>query len=186
MSKRAPQFDRVEKDFYPTPLKAVEALIPFLYQTKFVEPCAGDGDLIRHVEKFGKKCAAWNDVGEDKTHKGFGVDATLLPQSFYSAQVITNPPWSRKLLEPLLKDWLNRSNYGTWLLLPLDYSANLWFSPYLDYCTDIVCIGRVKWIPDSPYTGKDNCAWYRFSTFEGRKTRFHGRRKSWAENVFPE
>jgi len=39
-------------------------------------------------------------------------------------------------------------------------------------------VGRVKWIPDSKMTGKDNCAWYLFdNTFEGKGgcTQFYGR-----------
>jgi len=35
-------------------------------------------------------------------------------------------------------------------------------------------VGRVKWIPDSKATGKDNCAWYFFSEGEG-VTEFYGR-----------
>ena len=34
--------------------------------------------------------------------------------------------------------------------------------PFLRHCSDIVTIGRVKWIEGSKHTGKDNHAWYRF------------------------
>lgn len=175
MSKRANQFERMDKDFYPTPFKAVEPLAPFLFKNEFVEPCAGNGDLIRHLGKFGKKCVGWNDSNPEASHQGLGVDAAKLPISFYNAPAITNPPWSRKLLTPLLDDWIDRS-FSTWLLLPADYAFNLWFADYLDYCCAIVAIGRVKWIEDSPYSGKDNCAWYRFTNIPGAPTLFHGRR----------
>lgn len=31
----------------------------------------------------------------------------------------------------------------------------------------IVSVGRVKWIEDSPHTGKDDCAWYMFDAEGG-------------------
>ena len=43
----------------------------------------------------------------------------------------------------------------------------------MNHCTDIVPIGRLKWEPGSKYTGKDNCAWYRFApTLPKHGTRF--------------
>jgi hypothetical protein len=38
----------------------------------------------------------------------------------------------------------------------------------------VVSVGRVKWIPDSKMTGKDNCAWYHFAPGDS-PTVFHGR-----------
>jgi hypothetical protein len=34
--------------------------------------------------------------------------------------------------------------------------------PYLTKLKKVVSIGRVKWIEDSKYTGKDNSCWYLF------------------------
>jgi hypothetical protein len=47
-------------------------------------------------------------------------------------------------------------------------------APYLPYCRKIVTIGRVKWIEDSLYTGKDDSAWFHFSV-EAGDTVFIGR-----------
>jgi hypothetical protein len=56
MGKRS-SFERREADFYPTPLDAVVPLIPYLRSVKtFAEPCAGNGDLVRHLESFGLAC----------------------------------------------------------------------------------------------------------------------------------
>ena len=55
MGKRS-RLERRPADFYPTPKAAVLPLIPFLRASgvrSFAEPCAGDGDLIRHLEEFG-------------------------------------------------------------------------------------------------------------------------------------
>ena len=53
MGKRS-DFTRVERDYYPTPIEAVIPLIDHLPQDKFdyVEPCAGDGRLIRHITEL--------------------------------------------------------------------------------------------------------------------------------------
>ena len=49
MGKRS-DFDRVPRDYYPTPIEAVEPLLAHLpYAFDYVEPCAGDGRLIRHI-----------------------------------------------------------------------------------------------------------------------------------------
>ena len=50
----------------------------------------------------------------------------------------------------------------TWLLLETDWVSTLQAVPYLCHCSDIVTIGRVKWIEGSKHTGKDNHAWFRF------------------------
>ena len=53
MGKRS-EFERKDRDFYPTPYKAVEPLLPHLPESfTFAEPCAGDGRLISHLTKHG-------------------------------------------------------------------------------------------------------------------------------------
>src|SRR6476646_8645680 len=67
MGKRS-NFERREADFYPTPLDAVVPLIPYLSSVKsFAEPCAGNGDLVRHLESFGLACVYSGDIrsGQD-------------------------------------------------------------------------------------------------------------------------
>ena len=88
MGKRS-NFERREADFYPTPRAAVVPLIPYLRGIRtFAEPCAGDGDLVRHLEAFGLRCVYAGDIRS-------GQDALAL--DYYGAvdAIITNPPWSR-------------------------------------------------------------------------------------------
>ena len=55
MGKRS-EFERVPRDFYPTPYSAVEPLIAHLPEWyTFMEPCAGDGRLIDDLESNGGK-----------------------------------------------------------------------------------------------------------------------------------
>jgi hypothetical protein len=65
----------------------------------------------------------------------------------------------------------------TWLLLPADICHNKYFqtSGLADRCQKIVSVGRVRWIPDSPRPGKDNCAWMLFDKRHSGKTEFYAR-----------
>ena len=57
----------------------------------------------------------------------------------------------------------------TWLLIDYDWSATKQAAPFMPHCSDIVTIGRVKWIEGSKHTGKDNHAWYRFDIRHKRR-----------------
>ena len=51
MGKRS-DYERKERDFYPTPLEAFLPVVPHLpYNFTYIEPCAGDGTLIKHIEE---------------------------------------------------------------------------------------------------------------------------------------
>jgi hypothetical protein len=164
-----------EKDFWPTPLEAVAPLIPHLQFRRFIEPCAGDGALIKHLSLYGVECVGAGDVAPrcaaavrkdvfdwtDKDADELGVDC-----------FITNPPWSRSILHPLI-DHL-RNIRPTWLLFDADWMHTVQAGPIITGCSDIVSVGRVKWIPDSPNSGMDNAAWYLFDQ-GNQQTIFHER-----------
>ena len=42
-------------------------------------------------------------------------------------------------------------------------------------CRKVVSVGRLKWIPGSKHTGKDNCAWYLFGFAPLGAPRFYER-----------
>jgi hypothetical protein len=67
MGKRS-SFERRERDYYPTPRAAVAPLVPHLREVHtFVEPCCGDGSLVRHLESCGLQCVYAGDIaaGQD-------------------------------------------------------------------------------------------------------------------------
>jgi len=157
MGKRS-SFSRVADDFYPTPLAAVLPLLPHLSRIKiFAEPCAGDGSLVRHLASY-CRCVHASDV-RPKGPKIAKLDAFHLRNAAADC-FITNPPWDRAILHPLI-DHL-RVLLPTWLLIDADWMHTKQAAPHLRYCRKIVSVGRVKWIADSPYSGKDNCCWYLF------------------------
>ena len=166
MGKRS-DFERRPMDDYATPVKAVAPLKPFLGSVKrFAEPCSGDGALIAHLEACGLSCAFSGDLRR-------GFDALQITKWDVEGcdAIITNPPWTRSLLHPMIDRF--RRLKPTWLLFDADWMHTKQASPYLPYCSDIVSVGRLKWIEGSKYSGKDNVAWFRFTVGEQR-TRFHG------------
>jgi hypothetical protein len=164
MGKRS-NFDHREADFYPTPLIAVPPLIPYLRGIRtFAEPCAGEGDLVRHLESFGFRCIYAGDISTgqnafDLTHLS-GADACITnpPRSLR-----TQKPFDCELMHGLLEHFLIIApTTPTWLLAHHDWSATEQAAPYLLHCSDIVVVSRLKWIEGTPHTGKDDHAWYRF------------------------
>jgi hypothetical protein len=160
-------FERRPGDFYPTPLPAVAPLIPYLRGVRsFAEPCAGDGALVRHLEGFGLRCVYAGDIAG-------GQDALAIDSYGVIDAIITNPPWSRDVLHALIEH-LQRIA-PTWLLLDADWKQTRQAAPYLPHCTDVVAIGRVKWIEGSKHTGKDNVCWYKFDSKHTTGPVFHWR-----------
>ncbi len=172
MSKRS-DFERLERDFYKTPIEAVESLIPFLTPAfEFFEPCAGDGRLTDHLVSFGGKCTGEMDIHPEPTKDGrtsmMQGDALKLKRSMVpmGSVLITNPPWGRRkkdayILHRMIENFANITE--TWLLFDADWMHTVQAQPFLEkYCIRVVSIGRIKWFEDTNMTGKDNCCWYQF------------------------
>lgn len=170
MGKRS-EFERVEKDFYRTiDSRAVDALAPHLKpSTTYAEPCFGEGDLVQSLAIKGHHAAYVSDISS-------GKDAlTLTSSDLYGCEcIITNPPWSRPVLHQMIDVFTWAAPY-VWLLFDADWAHTKQSAKYMSVCTDIVSVGRLIWIPGTTMTGKDNCAWYRFSLDKKEPTRFFGR-----------
>lgn len=171
MGKRS-NFKRIARDFYPTPKAAVVPLLPHVPRgATFYEPCAGAGDLVSHLKKAGLKCVLAFDTEPKAESVDFG-DAL----DFYGSDAnffITNPPWDRKTLHPLIEHLSDIR--PTWLLFDSDWVHTRQSAPFIKRLVRIVSVGRIKWIPDSKMTGKDNCAWHLFDASHGGPTEFYGR-----------
>lgn len=171
MGKRS-DFVRRERDFYPTPSEAVAPLLPHLKPgTRFIEPCAGDGALIDHLTAAGHRCVAAWDIEPQR--------ADIVRQDALEAEgsghdlFITNSPWDRKILHPLIVRLSEQA--PAWFLFDADWAHTVQAVPYLPRLRRIVSVGRVKWIPDSKFTGKDNCCWHLFDARHRPQTQFVGR-----------
>jgi hypothetical protein len=164
-------FARKERDFYPTPVAAVEPLIPHLPERfTYIEPCCGDGALVRALSSFegvahgGRFCPMLeyaSDIAPNGDMDARTLDAFEIEDAAPGVDLfVTNCPWDRPVLHRLI---LHLSEIRpTWLLFDADWMHTKQASQYMEYCRKIVSVGRVKWIPDSPHTGKDNVCWYFF------------------------
>lgn len=171
MGKRS-NFERNPRDLYETPIEAVMPLFPHLENDfKFSQPCAGSGKLIDHLEYLGGTCLWKSDLEPLRSDINkldfFDIDNLLAP-------VIENPPWNRKFLHPMIEKLLDINDNYFWLLFDADWMHTVQSAPYMKYCSTIVSVGRVKWIPNSKMTSKDNCCWYKFDKKKSG-TIFYGR-----------
>jgi hypothetical protein len=152
MGKRS-SFERRPQDDYDTPAEAVAPLLPHLHpRTPFVEPCAGNGQLIEHLIRAGHVLVSAFDLPDDARSKRYGLPS--------GAAFITNPPWSRDVLHPIIVNLASQA--PTWLLIDADWLHTRQSVPFLPRLRMIVSVGRVRWIKGSPYDGKDNAAWLLF------------------------
>ena len=201
MGKRS-RFDRVDKDLYRTiDTRAVDALLPFLKpRTRFAEPCIGYFDLARQLIHKGhslywgsdiQRLAPQIDVYGATCKVTYEVcDALTLTTPLQMADcIITNPPWSRNrdgtgILHDMIRHFTKNSKFA-WLLFDSDWAFTRQSAPFMHLCTDIVPIGRLKWIEGSDHDGKDNCSWYRFCSrpHPDGLTRFHARKMSGAQEA---
>ena len=170
MSKRGRgKFDRKPRDFYPTPGAAVCPLVLHATPLCFVEPCAGDGALLRELEAAGWRCHAAFDIepGDPAVERrdGTDFDRELLDEWPCLEAVVTNPPYERTALLRLLDMWLG-TGLTVWLLLPSDMLMNKWWAPYAPHVWGIIPIGRIKWIEGSKHTSTENFCWVRLERQE--------------------
>ena len=110
------------------------------------------------------------DPQEDWIMVGDALEAVIPETVDY---IITNPPWDRKLLHPLIERFAMIK--PTWLLFDADWMHTMQSIPYMPWCEKIVSVGRVKWIEGSTSVGKDNAAWYLFDANHIGETAFYGR-----------
>ena len=179
MGKRS-DYIRKPRDYYPTPLAAVVPLIPHLPASfTFAETCAGDGRLIKHIHSLapGSECVFASDIEPRENDEDIEeLDAFDLNEAYiqHADYIITNPPWERKVLHPLIEQFSDLR--PTWLLFDADWIHTIQSSDLVkNRLCKIISIGRVKWIEDSAGSGKDNACWYLFDKNKTGPTEFYGR-----------
>lgn len=173
---------RLPRDYYSTiDPAAAHALAPHLGSgTRYIEPCAGAGSLIVLMASVDPaiECVGAYDIEP--------LDARVTQRNCLSLTTkdvgdadcfITNPPFQWEMLKPML-DHLP-TLLPTWLLLPADSMHNKRMSSYMDFCSDLVSVGRLYWFKDDSgkyIKGVDNYCWYLFDAKPwGTRTQFHAR-----------
>jgi hypothetical protein len=167
MGKRS-NFERKKKDLYKTiDPKSVERLSKYV-SGSYIEPCAGDGSLIRLLDPYGLTC----DYACDIEPMATGIEQ--LDVLFFGSKlppcdkIITNPPWERKALHAMIN--LFRNHAPTWLLFDAGWMFCEQAKPFLTFCSRIVSVGRLYW-EEKHIKGMEDCCWYEFGK-EKTKTEF--------------
>lgn len=173
MGKRS-DFPRIDRDCYDTPPEAVAPLIPHLPEgVEFWEPCAGRGSLVMNIDRAMETGRIWaTDISPRAPWVGCVNALTAAPLPWLEF-IITNPPWTRSILHPMIEHFSDMR--PTWLLFDADWMHTKQSIPYMPRLRKIVSVGRVKWFADSPHTGKDNCCWYLFDKPSDEPAQFYGR-----------
>lgn len=172
MGKRS-EFERRKNDLYETwDPRAVPPLLAHLKAaTRFVEPCAGAGALLDQLTTAGHICARAWDIDPKRSDIDRHDALTRIVGNIDC--FITNPPWTRDILHPLIVHLSDQA--PTWLLFDADWKYTKQSRPYMPRCRQIVPVGRLKWIRGSKYDSKDNCAWYRFDKPNDEPAHFYAR-----------
>ncbi len=188
MSKRTNYKNMAPKDLWPTiDPRAVTPLIPFVGGKSYAEPCSGHGDLINLLK--GVAICQWSSDIIPRSRVIYGIDAADLYKDDlrYCDCIITNPPFTWKLLQPLLEHLPTLK--PTWLLLPADSMHTKRMGPYMKDAKSVVSIGRLKWFKDDDprlwdeekqafkknTDPTDNFVWMEFIRGWDHGTRFYGR-----------
>jgi hypothetical protein len=169
MGKRdSGKFERVPNDLYRTwDERAVRPLLPLLEPgTRYIEPCAGHGDLIDQLELAGHRCLGAYDIEPRRADIKPGDATRLRWPDPRGAIWITNPPWDRELLHPIIRNLARQA--PLWALFQSDWFFTDQASAFNPMLWKIVAIGRVRWIPGSSMDGFENCAWYLFDATRPR------------------
>lgn len=180
MGKRSPNFKKKKNSAYDTPDHAVWPLIPHLQPgITFAEPCAGKGDLIRHLQGEGFKCNYASDIAprapsrhprKIETRSALAVTKAMVRNC---KLIITNPPWEVENLHPMIEHFITLK--PTLLLFGADWMHTQQAGNLIKRCSRIISIGRVRWIAGSEHDGMDNCCWYFFPMNHSIGPRFIGR-----------
>ena len=174
MSKYS-DFPRHNHDLYPTPLPPVLSLRKAMGDVKFKywEPCCAEGLLVKHIDHLFPKatCAAQSDLETSVggTRDLFSItheEADELDINYF----ITNPPWMNKPSSGYqLFRLINHlaSIRPTILLLNANicWNKGSWTNKLapMPFCQWIKPTARIKWIPESAFAGKEDCAWFCFN-----------------------
>lgn len=159
--------------------RAVAALAPHLdRRTRFIEPCAGKGDLVRQLHALGHRCVDQFDIAP----RAAGIrqqDAATWVNAYHPSAgpiIITNPPFDWPVLSVLLANWADQVAFS-WVLLEAAFMHTRRAGPLMQRTRKIVSIGRLKWAADTEHSSTKDYCWYQIggTPAPGNTPRFYGR-----------
>ena len=104
MTKRTfGKFTKRKQDAYYTPANAVEPLQLHLDSHRYIEPCWGDGAIPRAI---GVDPVYAYDINGNAPDGDMDATTTMYA-TFGTDYFITNPPWTRDILHPLMTNLMD-------------------------------------------------------------------------------
>ncbi len=90
--------------------------------------------------------------------------------------IVTNPPFTRTVLMPMLDHFITLK--PTWLLLPSDLMHNVYFGDAMRRCSKVVSVGRLRWFKETKSLSMESYCWYFWPQYSiQQETVFKGRNK---------
>ena len=174
------KFKRLGRDSYDSPPRVLWPLLAHVPAgTTFAEPCAGQGNIIRHLALDDIHCRYASDIHPRQRNSPMKIekrDALKVTAAMLRGcdMVISNPPWTTDIMHAIVEHFLPL--IPAWYLWSADWLHNKESAYLVTRCSKIVSVGRVCWFPETGIAGKDNCIWCYFPTdFHGQPT-FYGRK----------
>jgi hypothetical protein len=173
MGKHDSGYQRVARDFYPTPGWVIEALAEHvsLAGKRVLEPACGDGRMAEALKGAGAKVYATDIEDRGYRHLDRAQDFLLGERPSWPFNgIVTNPPFGKggRLAEKFIARGLELMPARGFmaLLLSIDFDSGITRSRFFASCPlfagKIVLLGRIKWfeIPGKAESPKENSAWY--------------------------
>jgi hypothetical protein len=121
--------------------------------------------LAGHLKRAGHVLVGASDLPIDARSHRYDIERGTL--------FVTSPPWTRDVMHAIVANLSDQA--PLWALIDSDWLFTKQAAPFMPRLRRIVAVGRVKWIADSPHTGKDNAAWMLFNPCAPPGASFVGR-----------
>lgn len=173
MAQRNSDYDRNDREFYPTPAWCTRALLPHIPAriSTIWEPAAGDGAMLRELAAPGRECLGSDiDPGHPSVvQQDFLKDTP--PPSFCFNGIITNPPYGLqgRMAEAFIRRALalvRRREGFVAMLLRVDFDSGKtrrdMFADCPAWAAKIVLTRRIVWVetPGKKAAPSENHAWF--------------------------
>lgn len=188
MSKRTLDLPRQPRDLYESwDSNIVHPMAPLWSSyddpsraVRYIEPFCGSGELIANMaSKCDAQCVYASDIEPLPKTKGVPNDLEFRKHNVFESAAdlpsfcdevnathfISNPPWvNDKASDFQLLRIINTlaEVRPTWLLLNANFAFNKRSSDAMAICTDIITVGRLKWIKGSRFSATEDSAWFLF------------------------
>lgn len=160
---RRSNFPRISKDLYSTPAMALPPLLFHLPRpVRYVEPTAGNGALIRGLAAHGHICELAIDIDPADSSIVCRDALSLTADDVVDVDmIIGNLPWTWSSFEPLLEHLLTLDR-PIWILRDTQWLFNRRSMALVARCGMVQPTRRLRWIPNTKNTAKDDSAWHFF------------------------